>query len=318
MVPETLDRISPMAAFAPSEVPNQSFRQALDSLDSGVLICDADGRVLIENVAAASLHGLEAGQLTGYAYASSAKLSSDEGEEVAPEDHPLTRALAGSVVHNQRLSIRHDHEFLRPVAVSARPFSLGDHGSGALLEIHDETAQRERERSLTRLALHDPLTGLANRSLIFDQLTRMIARTRREKGNLWLILLDLDDFKVLNDKHGHLAGDEVLIEFARRFKRVARSSDVVGRLGGDEFVLFGMADVSAVDAVLELVANRVKSVFAIPYRVDGKRARLAASAGSVIADHRESVTTLLERADRAMYGEKNRRSLTIGDREAER
>jgi len=79
-----------------------------------------------------------------------------------------------------------------------------------------------------------------------------------------------------------------------------------------------MADVSAVDAVLELVANRVKSVFAIPYRVDGKRARLAASAGSVIADHRESVTTLLERADRAMYGEKNRRSLTIGDREAER
>jgi len=101
----------------------------------------------------------------------------------------------------------------------------------------DVTAVRESERKLAELALNDPLTGLANRRCFEDMLTESLSRARRQGSGIALMFLDVDQFKAINDTHGHAAGDAVLIEFAKRLTGSVRSTDSVARLAGDEFVV---------------------------------------------------------------------------------
>jgi diguanylate cyclase (GGDEF)-like protein len=94
-----------------------------------------------------------------------------------------------------------------------------------------------REDQLRHQAFHDPLTGLANRSLFRDRLDHALARQGRELDSITVVFIDLDDFKVVNDTHGHSAGDQLLVEIAERLLRSVRPGDTVARLGGDEFAV---------------------------------------------------------------------------------
>ncbi|MCA1846478.1 MAG: bifunctional diguanylate cyclase/phosphodiesterase [Actinobacteria bacterium] len=136
-------------------------------------------------------------------------------------------------------------------------------------------------RALYR-ALHDPLTGLANRGLLMDQLGQALARARRRPGAVAVLFLDLDRFKVVNDSLGHAAGDDLLVEVARRLERVMRSADTVARLGGDEFVVLA-EDVAGVDEALTL-AHRLREAIAAPISLGaGQRIVVTASVGIALS-----------------------------------
>ncbi len=129
--------------------------------------------------------------------------------------------------------------------------------------------------------MHDPLTGLANRVLLTDRLTRALLRMERQPGRLALLFVDLDHFKDVNDAHGHEAGDRILVEVGERLTEIARRIDTVARFGGDEFVL--LCDKLNTDDDVRVVADRVVRGIAEPFDVgDGVALHVTASVGVVM------------------------------------
>ena len=168
---------------------------------------------------------------------------------------------------------------------------------GIVLVLRDVAERAEREERLRDEALHDELTGLPNRALFYDRLERAL-----NADGAGLLYCDLDGFKAVNDRYGHHAGDEVLIEAARRISGVLRGGDTAARLGGDEFgvLLHGVSGTN--DAIQ--AAQRLLAAFRDPMEIDGGAARvkLRPSVGiSVARGHDTAPDELLRRADVAMY-----------------
>ncbi|HYF28448.1 MAG TPA: sensor domain-containing diguanylate cyclase [Baekduia sp.] len=155
------------------------------------------------------------------------------------------------------------------------------------------------------LALHDPLTGLPNRSLLFDRLQHALARARRQNELVAVLLLDLDGFKEINDSLGHHAGDEALRAVADRLAGAVRDSDTVGRLGGDEFAV--VCEGIGGDEAAQEMADRLAATVEAPALLDGVPRRLSASIGLVVSSGRTDPEAMLRIADRAMYRAKNGR-----------
>jgi diguanylate cyclase (GGDEF)-like protein/PAS domain S-box-containing protein len=159
-----------------------------------------------------------------------------------------------------------------------------------------------RRRDETRMrweALHDPLTGLANRALCHDRLTHALARSGRSDANAAVLFIDLDNFKRVNDVYGHAAGDDVLIALSRRLAATVRPADTVARLGGDEFVVI-CEEISEEDALG--LGARLEEAMREPIVVDGVEHRMTASIGIALGgDGRISPDALLADADAAAY-----------------
>jgi diguanylate cyclase (GGDEF)-like protein/PAS domain S-box-containing protein len=166
----------------------------------------------------------------------------------------------------------------------------------------DITSRKMMEARLEHQALHDSLTGLANRDLFMDRMEHALARTDRSDGCHSVIFLDLDGFKAVNDELGHAAGDELLVETARRVRDRVRPGDTVARLGGDEFAVL----LEDTDEPLALcVVERIFEELDRPLRLEGKDVTLHASAGVASSSAgRLAADELLRRADEAMYGAK--------------
>ncbi len=164
------------------------------------------------------------------------------------------------------------------------------------------------EARFAEQALHDPLTGLANRTLLLDRIRLELARAGRV-GGVAVFYLDVDDFKAINDRWGHDAGDEVLVRVARRLARTVRPGDTVGRIGGDEFVLV-CGGLESSDALAEM-QDRVEQAVARPLLLGGGTELITASVGvSVGKGMAEQPEALIRRADEAMYEAKRRRLRT--------
>lgn len=168
-----------------------------------------------------------------------------------------------------------------------------------MVQAEDITERRLAEDRLTYLALHDPLTGVANRLALLDRLALAIARTRRRPDSLAVLLLDLDGFKEVNDRAGHAVGDRLLAEVAARLAATVRPGDTVARLGGDEFVVV-LEDLDHA-AEAPAVAARVQHALGAPFRVAGRRSSVTASIGIAVAGFQEHPDRLLRHADIAMY-----------------
>jgi diguanylate cyclase (GGDEF)-like protein len=161
----------------------------------------------------------------------------------------------------------------------------------------EEIAER-----FTRDALHDPLTGLANRALFLDRLQHALSATGRHRMPLATVLLDLDGFKEINDSYGHAVGDELLCAVAKRLTEAVRSVDTVARLGGDEFALV-IEDVD--EAGKEIVIERIKRALAAPFLIHGQPRQIGGSFGMVLSrGNIDSPNDMLRRADMAMYAAK--------------
>ncbi len=170
------------------------------------------------------------------------------------------------------------------------------------VELRVEIAERERaEERLRHEVMHDALTGLPNRSYLLDRLTRVVGRLRREPARRCALLyLDVDRFKLINDSLGHMVGDEVLREVARRLQTCVRDPDVVARLSGDEFAI--LIEDAELPAAAVKVANRVLAALGAPLNVGGKELEPSASIGIAIGDGRYLLAAeILHDADIALY-----------------
>ena len=168
---------------------------------------------------------------------------------------------------------------------------------GVVVNLRDITERKTLEQQLIRKALHDPLTGLANGALLRDRIGLALGRARRGTPCA-LLLVDLDDFKAVNDGLGHASGDQVLITVARRLVQAVRPGDTVARLGGDEFAV--LLD-SHEQLAPEIVANRIQELLREPMLVYGHELFAPASIGLATSEGTEDAEALLRDADAAMY-----------------
>ncbi|MGY0231428.1 diguanylate cyclase domain-containing protein [Longispora urticae] len=168
-------------------------------------------------------------------------------------------------------------------------------------ELSAEVGRRQRlAAALRHQAYHDRLTGLGNRALFTEFLTEAVARGGA--GGTAVVIIDLDDFKPVNDRFGHRAGDELLVTIAARLRRCVRDTDVLARLGGDEF---GVVVTDPDPAVVAAIAERIVAAVAVPCPVAGERVVVGASVGAAIdRTGRQDADALLHAADSAMYAAK--------------
>jgi diguanylate cyclase (GGDEF)-like protein/PAS domain S-box-containing protein len=162
-------------------------------------------------------------------------------------------------------------------------------------------ARLRGEERMRYEAVHDPLTGLANRTLLRDRLEQALARSERQGAATGVLFIDLDNFKQVNDAHGHATGDHVLVELGQRLRAGVRPADTVARLGGDEFVVV----CEEVDEGTALaLGNRLQQAIQMPLTVAGVQYTLSASIGIALGGAEPDV--LLEGADKAVYRAKAR------------
>ena len=178
-------------------------------------------------------------------------------------------------------------------------------GGEVLAIVREITDRRRSEAETLRQARTDPLTGLANRSSFVEDLDHAIARRRRSGGTLAVMYCDLDNFKAINDAHGHARGDAVLAKVATRIEGVLRDVDLAARLGGDELAI--MCEELNSPHALEAVGLRIIDSVSAPCVVDGDEHHIGISIGvAVFPDDGDSAHDLIEAADTAMYRAKAR------------
>jgi diguanylate cyclase (GGDEF)-like protein/PAS domain S-box-containing protein len=270
------------------------YRAIAETAQEGILAVSPTGDVLFANERLVEILGIPMDQV--YALGGHGIFDPDEAADAA-----LRLASRSREAGPERFDFRYQHPRLgrRTLHVSASSLPAAD-GSvlGSLAMVADVTEQRAAEDDLRRQALHDALTGLPNRLLFTDRLTRAAARQERVEGGVVAVLfLDLDHFKAVNDLHGHEVGDRLLVEVAGRLEQAVRTTDTVARLGGDEFaVICEGAD----PATASLVASRIHEAFKGPVAVAGEQLPVGVSIGVALSPPYPA-EGLLRCADAAMY-----------------
>jgi diguanylate cyclase (GGDEF)-like protein/PAS domain S-box-containing protein len=255
-------------------------------------------------------------RLSGFKPEEMLSLTLDEAltPESAARVHAAMAEAHGAIARGDRsLTLRADLEQARKdgstvwTEVTATALFDGDEFIGFLGINRDVSDRRQTHVQLRHAALHDALTGIANRTLLFDRIDHAVAVARREDDRFAVVYIDLDDFKPVNDRLGHLAGDEVLREVARRLGGCVRASDTVGRMGGDEFmvVVRSVANRDEADRVVAKVREAVER----PYTIDRAVVSLRCSVGvALYPEDGDMGPDLVRMADQAMYHDKARLS----------
>lgn len=270
-------------------------------------VLDLDGKRIYNSPSYAKLFG-DAQELRG----------SDSFAEIHPEDRErvemafLETALQGTShrLHFRFMLKNGDIRYMESCGTLIR----GSRGQPLRVVVvsRDVTERIENEQAIHDLAFHDELTKLPNRRLLSDRLDQAIAAGKRSGKLGALMLLDLDRFKELNDRHGHMMGDLLLIEASRRITRCLRETDTVARLGGDEFVvLLGELhhDEAEAAAQARVVAEKIRTALALPYVLAMPNTpdtaithHCTASIGiTLFFNHGRTMRDILMQADKAMY-----------------
>ena len=285
------------------------FRRLLMQLPDAVIVSAAD-RITFVNEAAQHLLGASSSALVGRD-----TLGIFHPDSVARVGSRLgtLRAGASSTPLAEEKLVCADGA-IRVVETTSTPIDF--HGETSILHVMRDVSElaqarsdlgqaKRREEQLSRWALVDSLTALANRRSFEERIKAALARGKRSHRPVILLLIDLDRFKEVNDSFGHAAGDTVLWEFARRLEQCARTTDFVARLGGDEFVIVLEGARGIEDA--QLVARTVQSKMKIPFPLgEGTLTQITTSIGIAVSDIDDANSSaLLGKADAALYQAKN-------------
>jgi diguanylate cyclase (GGDEF)-like protein/PAS domain S-box-containing protein len=283
----------------------QSSRDKLEALldaqsraDIGLFVIE-NGRIIFTNNAMCRLFGYATEEFR--ALPSYLDLAHPVDRERVAQNHQ--RRLKGEQFTNRYdIAIITKSGERREVEITASPITT-DGRPGVLVVMVDISERKRVEARVQYLALHDALTGLANRVLFFDRLNSAIAAAHRKGGAFALLYLDLDDFKPINDTSGHEAGDLALRNVAERLRDCVRENDTVARLGGDEFILL-VSDAFEETAAVT-VAEKVIAELTRPLPIEGCQHLLGCSIGIALYPRDgEDADGLMRHADAAMYGAK--------------
>jgi diguanylate cyclase (GGDEF)-like protein/PAS domain S-box-containing protein len=276
----------------------------LSSIGDAVIGTDERGCIVSFNPAAVHMTGRTVGQAIGQFYATVvARRDLDSGEPLA--DPVLACLNEGVCVRAQASRLLHRDGSSRVIRETITPMRDPDSDAqiGAVATFQDTTTAHDLARTLVRQTQHDALTGLPNRLLLQDRLQQALQLARRTGGCLAVMFLDLDHFKLINDRQGHDVGDELLRRVALSVLGAVRASDTVCRLGGDEFVVL-LPQINVAEDAAE-VARHILAVVSQPYQVGAASLCVSFSIGiAVFPDDGEDEATLMRRADTAMYAAK--------------
>lgn len=283
------------------------YKVLFETFPLGITIADPSGHILETNAAAERLLGVprEEHEQRG--------IDTPEWRIVRPDGSPMPAEEYASVramkeqrrVENVEMGIVREGQATQWISVTADLLPLD--GYGVVVTYGDITARREAEERIRWMAYHDALTGLPNRRLLMDRLRLNLAASQRDQHFGAVLLLDLDRFKLLNDRFGHDVGDQLLIQAARRLSAQVREADTVARLGGDEFVVMLSEigrDADAAARHAAAVGEKIREALATPYVLEGVAEPQASSASigiKLFHGSRQSPEDLLKDADLALY-----------------
>lgn len=291
------------AAARALEASEALFRATFHQAAMGIVHLSSEGRILLANDKFRGMLGYDMAELcerTVFALGDPGQqaqarlfllkhLSSDSAEAL-PEVEKTYRRKDGALLWVcEALGVVRDRQG-RPERVVA--------------VVQDITGRKALEARLSHDAMHDALTGLPNRLMFRDRLSQVLESARRRQGLAGVLFLDLDGFKAVNDTLGHAAGDELLLQVARRLEACVRAEDTVARIGGDEFGVMLASVAQAGDC--EHVATKILNALAQPFALAAREVRISASVGGALFPaHGQDMGSLLARADSGMYTAKH-------------
>lgn len=279
----------------------------LASIGDGVITTDQAGRVKFLNPVAEELTGWPSDEAVGRPLLDVYQLVDETSRQPLP--NPISQVLRPPYRSSRARGEPHyalqrrDGRLISVHDSAAGMRDLEGHLIGVVLTFSDISATRELTRELHHQAAHDALTGLINRAEFEHRLQKLLAKDWDAQGKHVLCYLDLDQFKVVNDTCGHIAGDELLRQLASLFQSRVRESDILARLGGDEFgIILNACSVSEAQTVAESIRALVED---FRFSWDGKSFSVGVSIGLVpLNGHQEGLNSLLGAADAACYAAK--------------
>lgn len=281
-----------------AQVRRTELRTALENIEQGLLMVDADGTITVINRQTIELLDLsEEWLVTGRKIKDMLGYLQERGEFAGSDFDPQVRAMLTSGGLDSSITV---YQRTRPNGIILEIRSMPTPDGGLVRTFTDITERKQAEARIAEMATHDELTGLANRALLRERVEQAVGRTQRYGEPFALLMLDLDGFKPINDTLGHPVGDEVLKETARRLRQCVRETDTVARMGGDEFVILQASAV--VQEEVGHLADRILDAIAEPIQIGGKRIEIGATIGVAFAprdaaDHDQ----LIAKADHALY-----------------
>ena len=275
--------------------------RALQASVNAIIITDLDGNIEYANPAFERITGYAADEVIGR-NCSFLQGSDTEQLGLATIRHSISQREESSVLlRNYR---KNGDMFWNEIHIAPvrTPDGKATHFVGVL---NDITEIKRYEEQLERQANYDPLTALANRNVLKDRIRQAIASARREGAFATVGFMDLDNFKFINDSHGHTIGDLLLKSVAERLNTCLRDQDTIARYGGDEFafVLVGQRDEKSIATLMDRILKTIDQ----PFTIDGHKFFVSCSIGlSFYPRDGQDVDTLLKNADAAMYRAKER------------
>ena len=279
-------------------------RLTLHSIGDAVICTDAQGLVTYLNPVARRMTGWQAFDAAGHDVDEVAPLYLANGQQTQPSPLRVALSTQAACGPTRGVVLRRKDGQRFEVEESASPIIDRQRQlTGAVMVLHDVTETMAMAERMARLAQYDPLTDLPNRVLLQDRAQHALAVARRDGKGLAVMYLDLDGFKQVNDTLGHDAGDQLLVEFARRLTAAMRQSDTVCRQGGDEFVV--LLPALATPAQIRTVVRKVLAVAQQPFVLQGQELHIGVSGGlALFPQHGDSYDVLARHADTAMYAAK--------------
>lgn len=286
------------------------YREILDNLYDGIFFVDKDGHITYWNKGATSLTGYSSADVQGRNYCDIFKPLDKHGNHLCDSNTcPIQRVFEISTLTEIEAYICHKEGHLLPISIRIAPVREVDQHYVVAVEIHSSSspryAMRQRLEELQELALHDPLTGIANRRFVEINLAARLEEFRRYSFDFSVMFIDADNFKTINDTHGHSTGDRILKMISATVANSLRSFDVIGRWGGEEFVVLLVNTKSEdifklADRLRRLVENSTLKL------ENGEALKVTVSIGATAAQRGDTVDSLVERADKLMFESKRR------------
>jgi len=276
------------------QITDQHFRSVIDTLSMGILLSSPNGKIIFTNPKLNKLLGFNESELDGESIEKLVPVRYHETHKKMQENY-LNSPSPRSMGRGRVLSIikKNGEEIQVKIGLSPLVFGSEKVTVVSIIEITNHVFKIA--------AYHDPLTGLSNRSLFTELSENLHTLAKRNNSHISIMFIDLDNFKKVNDQHGHAVGDMVLCEVAEILSKCVRENDILGRLGGDEFIVY-LYDMKN-NLKLENISKNIIAKIAAIDNINGYKINISASIGAISTGSAMTVSLdeMTKKADRLMY-----------------